>query len=159
MPVPKIKWNESLGAAGNARARLPELAAAFFASGRKAALVSAPVSALHRFRLEVKSFRYTLESFQPFYGPGLERRIAGLRRMQDYLGALNDCVVTLDLVAARLPSGDPERRMLDVRLSARARRMAASFRRYWAKTFDRPGEERLWIQYLKRPLAGPAKRP
>lgn len=151
MPRSRLWWDAAASVAENAGARLPELAEALFRDGRKAARQGAPTAALHRFRLDVKAFRYTLESFRPCYGPGLERRIAGLRRLQDGLGAIEDCAAAWRLVDAILRAGDPARESVKVKLEERRRRMASQFRRFWRTGFDAPGEERRWRQYLSRP--------
>lgn len=61
---------------------------------------------LHRLRIAGKKLRYLLEFFRGLYPPeNLERPIAMLKRVQDTLGALNDCAVQRRLIegaAARL---------------------------------------------------------
>jgi CHAD domain-containing protein len=108
---------------------------------------------MHPFRLETKALRYTLELFRPCFGPGLESFLLTLRRIQDCLGALNDYATTRDLIAAKLPKHAPERRKMDRILTARAKRKSLEFQRYWRQTFDKPGEDRRWINYFSRPRA------
>lgn len=137
----RLLWNASKSAAANASQALPKLGRAYFRSGRAIFRVIPATLALHRFRLDTKRFRYTLELFAPCYGPGLERRLDRLRKMQDFLGEINDCVITRELLGRR---------------SARAssfleRRMAAKIgaaRRYWREAFDAGGQERWWTDYL-----------
>ena len=142
----KLRWDASASAAANARALLPELMRAYFAKGRK--LIEKPPSAaaLHRFRLETKALRYTLELFRPCYGPGFERRLAVLRRIQAHLGAINDFATTIELVAS-----SPERAAVEAALTARARRRSLEFRRYARKLFLDPTEPSRWLRYLSRP--------
>ncbi len=112
---------------------------------------SSSAAAMHPFRLETKALRYTLELFRPCFGPGLEGFLLSLRRIQDSLGALNDYATTRDLIAARLPKHAPHREKMDRLLTARARRKSVEFRRYWRQTFDKPGEDRRWMNYISCP--------
>ena len=112
---------------------------------------SPSAAAMHPFRLETKALRYTLELFRPCFGPGLEVFLLSLRRIQDCLGALNDYATTRDLIAARLPKHAPDRQKMDRVLTARTMRKSLEFRRYWRQTFDKPGEDQRWMNYLSRP--------
>jgi CHAD domain-containing protein len=106
--------------------------------------------AFHKFRLETKRFRYTLELFQPCYGPGLEERLKWLRNMQDLLGEINDCATTQKLLGSQ-PIGVSkflERRMA---LKARALRMC------WQQAIDGAGQEKQWTNYLARFARKPRK--
>jgi CHAD domain-containing protein len=141
-------WDGSAGAAENAKKALPRLATRFFRKGRKLVAENASYEQLHAFRLEAKRFRYTLELFRPLYGPGLERRLAALRQLQQYLGEINDCVVTRTLfenLGAQRSRDAGLFRFLDQEAS----RIAAEYRLYWSETFDQPGQERLWTAYLR----------
>jgi len=144
-------WDESASASLNARARLPELVRAYFEEGRKLMSPAPSPAAMHRFRLHTKALRYTVELFRPCYGPGLDRRLSGLRKIQDCLGAMNDYATTKNLIASKLPAKDPERLRMSRLLTARAKRKCAEFRRYWQRSFDKQGEERRWMTYLARP--------
>ena len=93
-----VLWNPTDSTVDNARAKLPDLTARLFTAGRKATKRKGKPKPLHEFRLEVKRFRYTLELFQPLYGPALDSRLAKLRRIQQYLGAINDIRTTRALV-------------------------------------------------------------
>ena len=115
-------------------------------------MVPAPSpAAMHRFRLHTKALRYTVELFRPCYGPGLDLRLAALRKIQDCLGAMSDYATTKDLIASKLPRGDPERLRLSRLLTARTRRKCAELRRYWGQSFDKRGEQQRWRTYLSRP--------
>jgi len=133
------------------------MAQSYFEQGRKLLDPSSAPPAMHRFRLETKAFRYTLEFFRPCFGPALERYLGGLREIQDCLGALNDCAATRDLIAAKLPQHDPERERFEGFLAERGKRESAKFRRYWSRSFDRPGQEERWLRYLSR--RNPKSRP
>src|SRR5690348_1049552 len=94
----QIVWDASKSAEKNASEQLPLLAQEYFLAGR-ALFQGEPASGvLHRFRLETKRLRYTLELFRSCYGPGLDRRLDALRNIQDFLGELNDCAATQKLV-------------------------------------------------------------
>ena len=127
----------------NASQKLPPLARAYFRAGRALLAAKATPGALHKFRLDTKHFRYTLEMFQPCYGPGLEERLSLLRNIQDLLGEINDCATTQKLLGTQ-PVGVSrflERRMV---LKARALRM------FWQQVFDGAGQESWWTNYLAR---------
>jgi CHAD domain-containing protein len=122
----------------------------YFETGRKLMAEESSAKALHQFRLDTKRARYTLELFRPLYGPGLETPLAGLRRIQDYLGAISDCDTTKETIAGALPETAPERGRLAGLLDARAKRSSTALRKYWRQTFDKPGDERRWTLYLAR---------
>jgi CHAD domain-containing protein len=75
-----------------AERELPRMAQEWEEAGDQAAK-SGSFETLHRFRIFSKRYRYTLELF-----PGTERRIEQMRKVQDHLGEINDCVATLELV-------------------------------------------------------------
>jgi len=151
MAKKKLLWDESASASSNAGVRLPAMLESYFDQGRKLMGRSPSAAAMHPFRLETKALRYTLELFRPCFGPGLEGFLLSLRRIQDCLGALNDYATTRDLIAARLPKHAPDWEKMDRVLTARAERKSLEFRRYWRQTFDKPGEDRRWMNYLSRP--------
>jgi CHAD domain-containing protein len=92
-------WDCAHSVAVNARGALPALAKEFFAAGTVAARVTADYERLHQFRLVAKRFRYSLELFQPVFGEEMKQGAKVLRGLQDKLGAMNDCVTALGLVA------------------------------------------------------------
>ena len=95
----QITWDEKRTAGENARRELPALVSLYFSRVREE-LANRPTPArLHRLRLATKRLRYTLELFRPCYGPGLEARLAELRKVQQRLGELNDCVAAWDLLS------------------------------------------------------------
>jgi CHAD domain-containing protein len=150
MAKKRVEWDEAASASANARAGLPAVAQSYFELGRELLDPSSAHSAMHRFRLETKAFRYTLELFRPCFGPALERYLGGLREIQDCLGALNDCAATRDLIAEKLPKHALEREQTEAFLVGQGNRQAARFRRYWRTTFDAPGQQQRWLRYLSR---------
>lgn len=136
-------WNTSKSTSENASLNLPKVAQAYFEEGRKLFGETPDAPVLHRFRLQTKRFRYTLELFRPCYGPGLERRLALLRALQDHLGEINDCAATAELLG---PSQTRIAAFLERRQAAKMR----ALREYWQGTFDADGQERWWVDYLAR---------
>jgi CHAD domain-containing protein len=136
-------WDSADSPQQNASRKLPQLARAYFHAGR--ALFSAEPAAgtFHKFRLETKRFRYTLELFHPCYGPGLEERLKLLRSIQDLLGEINDCATTQKLLRVR-----PSRvaKFLERRMALRAR----TLRTLWRQAFDSSRQEIWWTNYLAR---------
>jgi CHAD domain-containing protein len=133
-----MKWDDSISVAQNTRQRLPRQLEKFYAAGRDAAAQDDP-ALLHKFRLEAKRVRYTLELFRPAYGPGLEIMLQALRRVQNALGEIQDCA------AARLVDDPAFRKWAD----RHQRKLIGELRKHWAGEFDAPGEERRWLRYLK----------
>ncbi len=149
-PKPDLLWDESKPAAECARQVLPKLAADFFNQGRTIVGSAPSVEDLHQLRLTVKRFRYALELFRPCYGSGLEQRLEALKRMQDHLGAMNDCGATTALVQASLAEAPGSAEFLEF-LSKRGDEERSNFLRHWRETFDAAGQETWWIEYLTRP--------
>ena len=73
MAKTNISWDDSSTASANARAKLPAMLQAYFEEGRKLTGAEFTNARMHRFRLETKGLRYTLELFRACYGPGLGR--------------------------------------------------------------------------------------
>lgn len=138
-----IAWNAAAGAAENAARELPKAALAYFRDGRTLFRKDASPRTLHRFRLQTKRLRYTLELFRPCYGPGLDHRLALLREVQTHLGDINDCVATAALFGKTQPRF---RAFLKHRMSAKV----AELHRFWQQTVDAPGQEHRWTNYLSR---------
>ena len=150
MAKTNISWDDSSTASANARARLPAMLQAYFEEGRKLTGAEFTNARMHRFRLETKGLRYTLELFRACYGPGLGLYLTALRKIQDCLGAINDYETSKALIADRLPRAAPERIKMERVLTARAKRKALEFHRYWQQTFDKPGAMRRWLKYFSR---------
>jgi CHAD domain-containing protein len=139
----QIVWDASKSAKENASQKLPRLAQKYFLAGRALFHADASSEVLHRFRLDTKRFRYTLELFRPCYGPGLDRRLDVLRNIQDFLGEINDCSATQKLV------GRQDKKILSF-LERRLSQKRGAIRNYWQQTFDADGQERWWTDYLAR---------
>ena len=151
MARPRIVWDPSKSAEKNASQKLPLLAQEYFLAGRALFQAEPSSEVLHRFRLETKRFRYTLELFRPCYGPGLDRRLDALRNIQDFLGEINDCAATQKLV------GKQDKKISSF-LKHRLSQKRGAVRSYWQQTFDAAGKERWWTDYLAR-FARKAGRP
>jgi CHAD domain-containing protein len=136
-------WNVSNSVSENVSLELPMLTRAYFRAGRAIFRIVPAPRALHRFRLDTKRFRYTLELFAPCYGPGLEKRLSRLRKIQDFLGEINDCVATRDLIGRRSARASSF-------LARRTAAKAGAARKFWEQVFDADGQERWWADYLAR---------
>jgi CHAD domain-containing protein len=135
-------WDGAASAAENAYRALPPLAADLFASGEKAADAGSTHQDLHKFRVEAKRFRYTLELFRPIYGADLDSKISLLRELQEKLGGINDCVTSLTLVTENPRAAKAVRKLLAAR--------EADFRRFWRSPAAARSRVR-WVTWLKGP--------
>jgi CHAD domain-containing protein len=140
----RIEWDEKTGVQANARRELPRLIAAYFSRVRKVLAKDGSPRELHTLRLASKRLRYTLELFRPCYPSGLEERLDALRKLQDWLGEVNDAVASARLLRGALKRQPKVRKFLD----RRAAEQAAEFARYWKETFDAPGREDWWTDFL-----------
>lgn len=119
-------------------ARLPRK---FFAAGRAAAKAGADFGQMHKFRLLVKRYRYTLEILgAKAASPQLET----LRGLQERLGAINDCVTTAGLMDGMDLSAAAKRR-IKAALDRLLARRTADFRAYLAQIT----EDRMKIYILR----------
>jgi CHAD domain-containing protein len=143
----------------NARRELPHLAASYFARVRALLADDPSAPKLHRLRLLTKRLRYTLELFRPCYGPGLDTRLAALRRIQQSLGEVNDSTAAGRLVSKSMSAASPQRARILHFLEERAAAKAEEFRKDWSEVFDAPGQERWWTTYLARHARTPGRRP
>ena len=102
----RIEWDEKAGVLPNARRELPRLVAAYFSRVREVLAEDGSPRKLHRLRLASKRLRYTLELFRPCYPAGLEERLDALKKLQDWLGEVNDAVASARLLrgVAEAPS-------------------------------------------------------
>jgi CHAD domain-containing protein len=146
--LPPITWDLSKTTAGNVQTVLPELAGSFFAAGRKIVKHKSKPKDLHRFRLLAKRFRYTLELFEPLFGPGLDRRLALLRKIQQFLGDISDCGSTSKLITDaeddhRVPAAEFHARLEELR-RAKTRKLI----RFWEREFGDKTEEH-WARYFR----------
>lgn len=150
-----IAWHESRSARDNARRELPALVSSYFTYVRQVLAKDPPARDLHKLRLATKRLRYTLELFRPVYGPGMEERLATVRKVQQRLGDVNDSVAAWDLLGKKLQRS-PGRVRVRTFLHDRAEKQARQFRLEWKRLFDTPGREEWWTQYLagRRPRTG-----
>ena len=125
--------------------RLPALAADFFQTG-SAAVAGSSYQTLHRFRLRAKRFRYTLERFERFYGSEMATGAKALKGLQDRLGAINDCVTSIALLA-----DDPRAVAAIQQLRDQRTHALASF---WRSRFT-PQKLAWWQLWLSHPLTEP----
>ena len=127
----------------NLRLLLPALAEDFFQTGAAATVAGASYASLHRFRLRAKRFRYTLERFERFYTSEMVRGAKDLKGLQDRLGAINDCVVTMDLLGRDRHATGVVGKLLHERKGA--------FQSYWRSRFA-PSRLAWWKGWLARPV-------
>jgi CHAD domain-containing protein len=117
---PELKVRPTAGGAEDfAKTELPRMEDEWREAGDKAAK-SESYATVHRFRILSKHYRYALEMF-----PGTEGRVEQLRRLQDRLGEINDCVVTRRLVGRHVQA----KKALSEMLKARER----EFHALWKK--------------------------
>jgi CHAD domain-containing protein len=155
--IQRLKWDERLGPAPNARRQLPPLVSAYFSRGRAAAASELSPARLHRFRLATKRLRYTLELFRPCYGPGFETRLAALHHVQQLLGEVTDGSAAIRFLdEAALATSRQGSRAVDF-LRRRTALKQSEFRKHWVEVFDAPSRERWWITYLSRHSRPPVR--
>jgi CHAD domain-containing protein len=110
---------------------LPPLQREFRRSGVGATRANAPYKRMHKFRLLVKRFRYTLEILG-----SSEAQISPLRGLQERLGAINDCVTTSALISDSNLKVSDQRRIIAALNRLLAHR-SMEFRLYWKAHFGR----------------------
>ncbi len=127
-----------------ARTSLPPLAAQFITSGAELAGHPKSRRRLHKFRVSAKRFRYSLEFLSDLYGPGMDERIATVRKIQTALGDLQDCVATRRLLRdLKVP------REVLIPLRNEEEKRLQDFVDLWPALFDaHAGAE--WTRYLER---------
>jgi CHAD domain-containing protein len=146
----RLVWNTSYTEQENASRKLPQLAREYFQAGRILFSGTPDPRSLHKFRLRTKRFRYTLELFQPCYGPGLEERLRLVRNIQDLLGKINDCATTQKLAGQ---SRGTFHRFLERRMALKQRELF----HYWFQVFAAAGREEWWAHYLARFVRKPRR--
>jgi CHAD domain-containing protein len=134
-----MKLKPSQSAAENARVVLPKMARKYFEAGRKAIEGKRPPEQLHRFRLETKRFRYTLELFRPLYGPNLDRYLKALRELQGALGKVSD----YQAIQRVLENDEGLNKEIEHALKAKVKDLRQSWR-----AFDSEGQLKRWRTYL-----------
>jgi CHAD domain-containing protein len=99
----------------------------FVKAGTAAVRAEASFTQMHKFRLLVKRYRYTLEILA-----GPPRQIEMLRGLQERLGAINDCVTTSALITGSSVKPADQRR-IKTALNRLLAHRATEFRLYWRK--------------------------
>ncbi len=138
-PVKGVVWNIRATVAENAARVLPGMADALFEAGARAAVPGAKYEELHRFRIAGKRFRYTLELFQDVYGVESGRMLAEMKKLQDMLGGINDCVTSIELVRRNRTAATALRKVMNVR--------EQEFRAYWMSAGSAEARE-WWVARL-----------
>jgi CHAD domain-containing protein len=129
-----------------ARITLPREAKEYFKAGARAAHKNHSLGRLHEFRLHGKSLRYSIELFEPLYGPRLGQLTKLLKRTQQSLGEMADARAGLKLVKQM---NAPDSALEPLRRLANEKREA--FAQRWRE--EVPDEEiaaAQWIDYLRR---------
>ena len=139
----KKPWKDHMSLQQNLRRRMPKLARQYFDEGRDALAPGTAWADVHQFRLRTKRFRYTLETFKDLYGPGMLKRIESLKKVQTFLGDINDCIATSELIRDMDGVDD-----IRAKLKKKAEKKTAELQDFWAETFDADGAERVWTRYL-----------
>lgn len=114
----------------SAKRTLAPLVRDFLEAGAVALKPDSTPEEMHRFRLLSKRLRYTLEIFQPVLGSECQQAIGVIRELQEYLGAVNDCVASADLIGELGKSGASARRAKSA-LRRLLRKRVDAFRKYW----------------------------
>lgn len=153
-----IPWDGLKSAGDSAAEVLPALARQFFEAGRAASAPESTPEQLHRFRLATKRLRYTLELFRPVYGAALETRLSRLREVQQFLGSVQDCVVTARRIRAA-GTADAALETALLRIEERSVSKRSEFAQFWTSTLDAPGQEAHWLSYLFRYAGRTARNP
>ena len=108
---------------------------------------------MHQFRLATKEFRYTLELFRPLYTDELEARLDSVRKIQQFLGDINDAVTMRDGLGD-LKGVDSHVEKLGKKADSKRK----ALHKYWKGQFDAPGELEAWRIYLVEGAAPPKKQ-
>lgn len=146
-------WIRGVNARENARHTLPGLVQHFLQTGDAAAgRTPADTRRLHKFRLETKRLRYTLELFRPCYDEGLEHRIDNLKEVQDVFGDMQDSAAASRLIKKKMRKG-AERREWLAKFKARAQEKIQHFHQVWTTHFAGPENHRDWIEYFSNPAS------
>lgn len=144
------EWNPEANVAANARRELPRLMSQYFQEVREALADEPSPAHLHEIRLASKKIRYTLELFEPCYGPEFAQRMVALKDVQTSLGDVNDAVAAQALLKDVMPAS-PQRKTLRAYMKKRAAEKAEEFRVHWTQKFDAEGEEQRWLAFLRKP--------
>lgn len=128
-----------------ARIILPREARLYFTAGARAARKNHSLGRLHEFRLHGKSLRYSLELFEPVYGPRLNRLQKMLKRSQTLLGEMADARAGLKLLRHL---NAPDSTLEPLRALANEKREAFTAR--WLEEVPDEAAAAHWVDYLRR---------
>jgi CHAD domain-containing protein len=142
------KWRSRSPVAAETARLLPQLMRHFFEHGDRVVEPSTTEARLHEFRLAAKRARYTLELFEPLYGSVLRSPIAGIKRVQQVLGELNDCEAALALLA-ELP--EPIEPAWRESIELRRDRKRGEFAKLWLGDYSDPALREDWLHRLSEP--------
>jgi CHAD domain-containing protein len=149
MPGPHVRRYRRLALTGEvvqfARTILPRQAKIYFEAGAQAAAKHRSLKRLHQFRLHGKSLRYSLELFEPLYGPGLKGLSKILKRTQHTLGEMADARAGMKLVKEmNAPDAvvEPLHQLADEKRKA--------FAEKWGEEVPDENVGAKWVEYLRR---------
>jgi CHAD domain-containing protein len=158
MPSPNVRRHAGPGlseeVAQFARITLPREAKTYFNAGDRAARKHHSLGRLHEFRLHGKSLRYSLELFEPLYGPRLNRLTKLLKRTQQLLGEMADARAGLKLVKQM---NAPDSVLSPLRRLANEKREAFAVR--WVEEVPDETVAAQWVEYLRRYASARAANP
>lgn len=146
----KWHWDEEKPLLDEVRIGLSAAIERYFDAGDEAFRKKIPWNQLHQFRLQSKRFRYTLELFREFYGRPLESRIKELKKIQTYLGDINDLVATRALLKGHAAFKKQLREQADEQMK--------DLRAYWKETFSAQGHREAWLAVIAKPKLSSARR-
>jgi len=130
---------------------LAPLAKKFFRAGDLAAEPHSSAAELHGFRVQAKKFRYSVELFQPVYGPIADEWLGKMKRLQKLLGDMNDYRVTREMVE-ELGAHGP----LAASLKKKQQKKIEGFRELWRSDFA--GTDKQWRRSFARSPRKPMAR-
>ena len=155
MPAPRVRNSPvTEEVAQFARITLPREAKAYFRAGARAARKNHSLGRLHEFRLHGKSLRYSVELFEPLYGPRIAVLQKMLKRTQQLLGEMADARAGLKLLKQM---NAPEPVLEPLRQLASEKRDAFAVR--WFEEVPDNAVAAKWVEYLRRYASSVRGRP
>ncbi len=121
--------------------KVEKLVEQFFTAGDRANASGHPDD-LHALRIAGKRLRYLIEILDP---EGGERRLTLLRRLQDQLGDMHDCVVAERYLQA-LPSSSAKAQTVAAVLHKEADGHITKAQKAWARSFG-PKSQDAWLAW------------
>ena len=146
-------WRSGIGAPKALdTAVLPKMAEDFLKRGERVATKRPDLARLHKFRIQTKRLRYSLEIMQPALGEGAGAWNEPLQAVQKVLGQINDCRIVLDM-DRELGGG----KAIDGPLQKRLKSKIRKFRVLWNERFSGVATKE-WLQALEPPPRKPMAR-